>query len=231
MTEASVSGLFRGAVQVLWAPDGKLLTTAIRKQRCSDILVLRSGVAGDESARPDHRTLDRAVHVFSCEGYRAVEARLQRHLDRPAFGENILAEGLTEEAVFVGDIYQIGNAAIKVTQPTERCNVVGRAQGIPKLLKTLHEAKVCGFYASVVGEGGISCGAQVHLLQRSQKEWSIRKLHDVMFSRIASWDCEAVLELKELSVEWKNRLRLMRGRALRGEPVSSMLVECGALNI
>ena len=132
-----------------WRP----LTRGIRKSPITNGLLEAEGFRSDASAEPDHHTTDKAIHLFADENYRLVESLLRVSLPRPTFGENLTATGVREEQVYVGDLFQVGEAAICVTQPTERCKTIGLSAGTPKILKVLHELEVCGFYARVVKPG------------------------------------------------------------------------------
>jgi len=201
------------------------MTTGIRKKPIMGATLGSHGFPGDASNEPDHHTTDKIVHVFSDENYRLVETRLGLALPRPAFGENLMTTGTLEDAVYVGDQFKIGKATICVTQPTERCKAIGRSLGVPRILKVLHELEICGFYARVIEPGRVDAGDNVELCERPQTAWSIKCLHHLMFHELSNERLvEQVLAIRELSVEWKRRIEVMRGRLRRGEPLSSNLV-------
>jgi len=221
-----VVGLFSGGVATFVAPDGRPLTTGIRKSPITNGLLDAEGFRYDASADPDHHTTDKAIHLFADENYRLVESLLSVSLPRPTFGENLMATGVREEQVYVGDLFQVGEAAIRVTQPTERCRTIGLSAGIPKILKVLHELEVCGFYARVVKPGRVAVGDALVLRDRPQSSWSIRRLHRLMFHGLANEHRVAeAMAIEHLSAEWKSRALTMRGRLRRGEPLSSNLID------
>jgi MOSC domain-containing protein YiiM len=221
-----IVGLFAGGVANFVAPDGRPLRTAIRKSTALDGILEAGGFRGDASASPDHHTADKTIHLFADENYSLVEARLGVVLPRPTFGENLTVTGVRDEHVYVGDHFQVGDAVVCVTQPTERCRTIGRNLGIPRMLKVLHELEVCGFYARVVKSGRVRAGDPVILSNRSQFTWSIKRLHQLMFRGLADGLLvEQAMALEHLSAEWKSRAEIMRGRLGRGEPLSSNLVD------
>lgn len=221
-----ICGLFSGGVAEFVARDGRPLTTAIRKSPIANGLLETGGFRGDASAEPDHHTIDKALHLFADENYSVVEGRLGVALPRPTFGENLIATGIREEQVYVGDYFEIGEAVICVTQPTERCKTVGRSVGIPKILKVLHELEICGFYARIVEPGWVADGDPLILRDRSQSTWSIKRLHHLMFHGLTDGTLlDDVITIEHLSTEWKSRAKTMRGRLQRGEPLSSNLVD------
>jgi len=202
------------------------LQTAIRKNPVDSRVLRLEGFPADASSEAGHHTLTKAVHLFSNEHYPRVETRLASELPRPAFGENLTTAGLLEEDVFVGDQFRVGDALICVTQPTERCRTIGRRLGLPKILKVLHQLEICGFYARVIEGGKVSVRDIVQLQARPQSVWSIKRLHRVMFQELGNDPVVGeVLQIPELCEDWKKRLQVMRGRARRGEPLSSSLAE------
>lgn len=226
--EAKVIGIFSGPVERFMAADGRPMTSGIRKPALSQGVLAAGGFVGDESTDADHHTPDRSVHIFPDEHYPLVQARLGLTLPRPAFGENLTVSGALEGDVFVGDRYRIGSAMICVTQPTERCKAIGRRIGAPTILKVLHDMEACGFYARVVEPGSVKPGDKFELRERPQSVWSIRHLHRVMFEQLADAPTiSTVLAVPELSVEWKQRIEMMRERRRRGEPLSSSMASLG----
>lgn len=221
-----IVGVFSGGVATFVASDGHPLTTGIRKSPAVDGFLEADGFRGDASAGADHHTADKVVHLFADESYGLVELRLGFALPRPTFGENLIATGIRDEDVYVGDHFQVGEAVICVTQPTERCKTIGRSVGIPKVLKVLHELQVCGFYARVVKPGKVEAGDPVELRERPQSSWSVKRLHQLMFHDLADERLVAqAMAIEQLSAEWKRRAELMRARLRRGEPLSSNMVE------
>jgi MOSC domain-containing protein YiiM len=226
LKHGTIVGLFSGGVAEFVARDGCPLTTAIRKSPIENAFLEPGGLYGDASAETDHHTADKILHLFAEENYSRVETRLAVALPKPTFGENITVTGILEEQVYVGDHFEVGEAVICVTQPTERCKTVGRSLGMPKILKALHELEVCGFYARIIKPGQVANGNLIGLRHRPQSVWSIKRLHHFMFHDLANEKLfEEAMSIEHLSIEWKNRARIMRGRVQRGEPLSSNLLD------
>jgi MOSC domain-containing protein YiiM len=224
--QGTIVGLFCGDVATFLAPDGRPLTSAIRKSPIANGFLTVEGFRGDASAEPVHHTADKAMHLFADENYSLVEARLGVALPRPTFGENLIATGIREEDVYVGEDFQVGETVVCVTQPTERCRTIGRSIGLPKMLRVLHELEVCGFYARVVKPGRVVAGDPLILRRRPQSAWSIKRLHRLMFRGLGEEQLvEEAMAIEHLSDEWKSRVETMRGRLRRGEPLSGKLVD------
>ena len=104
--------------------------------------------------------------------------------------------------------------------------MIGRSLGLPKILKVFHELEICGFYASVITPGEVCVGDAISLRRRAEHDWTISRLHHFMFKQlIDNTRLAEVMALSALSDEWKGRIQVMRGRAKRGEPLSSNLVD------
>lgn len=231
MAQPTIVSVNIGGVETFAAPDGRPLTTGIRKQPVDGRFLGRDGFPGDASSEADHHTPARALHLFSEENYGPLEASLGLTLPRPGFGENLTTAGMLDQDVCVGDLYRAGAALFRVTQPTERCRTIGRSLGVPKILKMLHAMEACGFYASVVEPGLVSAGDRIELQERPRPMWCVRRLHRVMFRELA--DARVIADVRripELAEEWKRRLEVMCERSRRGEPLNSSLGEVAALD-
>src|SRR6201982_2206600 len=87
----------------------------------------RLNVEGDgQGDLGGHGGEQRAVFVYQIESYRHWQEQLARTDFVPGqFGENLTIEGLPDDAVCIGDRYQIGSALFEVSQPRVTCYRVG----------------------------------------------------------------------------------------------------------
>lgn len=193
------------------------LTSDIRKSATNEGHLSSFGFPLDASALPEHHTPGKAVHLFAIESYAALEELLGRPLPRPAFGENVLAGGIRDEDICVGDTLRLGEARLVVTEPTERCRILGTIFGRTQAAELLHEHEICGFYAAGAAEGHVRTGDAIEFIKR---------LHRLMFKGLGDQHAlEATFTLPALSATWKARLALIRGRHQRGEPLISNLAD------
>lgn len=99
---------------------GRTVRTAIWKNpvagRCR---VSRLNLEGDgQGDLAGHGGEQRAVFVYQIESYRYWQQQLERaDFVYGQFGENFTIEGLPDDAVHIGDRYQIGTAIFEITQP------------------------------------------------------------------------------------------------------------------
>ena len=98
--------------------------SAIDKRPLPGPAMIRSfGIEGDMVADTVHHGgPDMAVHHYPRDHYAGWDAWLGGHdmLERPAaFGENIVAQGITESDVCIGDRFRLGSALLEISQPQD----------------------------------------------------------------------------------------------------------------
>ncbi|VEA79647.1 6-N-hydroxylaminopurine resistance protein [Salmonella enterica subsp. arizonae] len=90
-----------------------------------ELMLTELGLEGDEQAEKKiHGGPDRALCHYPREHYRYWAQEFPELAERfvaPAFGENLSTDGLTEQNVYIGDIFRWGEALIQVTQPRSPC--------------------------------------------------------------------------------------------------------------
>lgn len=165
---------------------GKQITTGIYKTPVNQPIFLASeNVRGDEvSDRRVHGGTYKACYLFSVDNYPYWKSLLP-HLDwnYGMFGENLSITGLDESKIFIGDVYKIGEAIVKVTQPREPCYKLGIKFGDPGTLNTFIEHKHPGFYASVLLEGFVQVNDEMILIEKAKKSLSVRDFFELVFDK------------------------------------------------
>ena len=109
-----------------------------------------------------HGGEQRAVFVYQIESYRYWQEQLKRtDFVHGQFGENFTIEGLPDDAVCIGDRYQIGSALFEVTQPRVTCYRVGIRMNEPRMPALLTSSGRPGFYFRVLREGEVGAGDEI----------------------------------------------------------------------
>src|ERR1700684_3284652 len=109
-----------------------------------------------------HGGEQRAVFVYQMDSYRHWEEQLKRvDFVHGQFGENFTIEGLQDDAVCIGDRYQIGSALFEVTQPRVTCYRVGIRMAEPAMAALLVSHHRPGFYFRVLEEGEVGAGDEI----------------------------------------------------------------------
>ncbi|MEY2538204.1 MAG: hypothetical protein QOG67_1944 [Verrucomicrobiota bacterium] len=139
-------------------------------------------LAGDRQADLTvHGGIDKAVYAYPSEHYSYWGGELPG-MDLPwgMFGENLTTEGLAEDAVYIGDRFEIGDAEVVVTQPRMPCYKLGIKFGNPEIMKRFLASRRTGLYFAVVREGTVGAGDTVKLVRREQQQisvWDITRLY------------------------------------------------------
>jgi len=135
------------------------------------------GLNGDAVANTKHHGgLEQAVLLYSADHYPIWQAELGQDLPYGSFAENLTISGLDETTVWIGDIYQIGEAKIQVTKPRIPCWKIARRWGIPDLTKRATQSTRMGWYCRVLKEGDVEAGISVDLLERPDREQTVAQV-------------------------------------------------------
>ncbi|MBQ4891942.1 MOSC domain-containing protein [Shewanella sp. MMG014] len=126
-------------------------------------------VEGDAQADPIHHGgEERVLHHFPREHYGQYRRwdLISNHKDVPAMGENISTVGLDESQVNIGDIIQIGEVMLQVTQPRSPCFKLNQQFGHPKFALAMQESRMCGWFYRVLQAGEINASDSIVLIER-----------------------------------------------------------------
>ena len=135
-----------------------------------ELSLTERGLVGDEQAEKKiHGGPERALCHYPREHYAFWMNEFPGQAERfvaPAFGENLSTEGLTEQNVFIGDIFRWGDALIQVTQPRSPCFKLNYHFGIEDMSARLQSADKTGWLYRVVLAGKVLTDAPLELVSR-----------------------------------------------------------------
>ncbi|EGK11400.1 MOSC domain protein [Desmospora sp. 8437] len=185
MQKARLLSVQVGKLQV-YRTDGKEWISAIAKQAVEGSVFLgKFNLEGDGQAdRKHHGGPDKAVLAYAASHYEV----WRRQPDLPGigpggFGENLTLSDQDEEKVCIGDIYQVGEARIQVSQPRLPCWKLDRRWGVEGLARRVGDYGYSGWYLRVLEEGRVAAGQAVELVERSDPRWTVRKVNDILHKR------------------------------------------------
>jgi len=93
------------------------------------------------------------------------------------FGENVTTEGLREQDALVGDVYRMGQAIVKVTQPRMPCYKLGIRFGRDDMVKRFLASGRSGIYFSVVDQGLVNVGDAIEKISSAPASISIADIN------------------------------------------------------
>lgn len=153
-----------------------------------------------------HGGEQRAVFVYQIEAYRYWQKQLGRtDFVHGQFGENFTIEGLPDDAVCIGDRYQIGSAVFEVTQPRVTCYRVGIRTNEPKMPALLTSSGRPGFYFRVLREGEVGAGDEIVKVGEADERITVAEINALLYSPNHPRDrLERALRIEALSQGWRS---------------------------
>ena len=187
-----------------FAPPGHYWQTAFFKYPVAGPVALgRFNVAGDRQAdQRVHGGPDQAVLAYAADHYPLWRAELGLPDMGPGgFGENFTVAGQSEADVCIGDVYQLGDAIVQVSQPRGPCYKISWRWNRPDLLARVEATGRHGWYLRVLQEGTVQAGLDLVRLARPNPSWTLSRARDVIRNRkrgpAAVLELAAVAELSE----------------------------------
>lgn len=152
-----------------------------------------------------HGGEQRAIFVYQIESYRHWEDQLKRtDFDYGQFGENFTIKGLSDDAVCIGDRYQIGSALFEVTQPRVTCYRVGIRMNEPGMPALLTSSGRPGFYFRVLTEGDVGAGDEIVKAGEAKERMTVAEINALLYSPNHPRDqLERALQIEALSPGWR----------------------------
>jgi ferredoxin-NADP reductase/MOSC domain-containing protein YiiM len=186
---------------------GRTVHTAIWKDPVRDrCRVSRLNLDGDgQGDLAGHGGEQRAVFVYQIESYRYWQDQLKRtDFVHGQFGENFTIEGLPDDAVCIGDRYQIGSAVFEITQPRVTCYRVGIRMNEPRMPALLTSSGRPGFYFRVLQEGEVGAGDEIVKVGEAKERMTVAEINALLYSPDHPRDrLERALRIDALSPGWR----------------------------
>jgi len=168
--------------EVVW--KGKAVSTRIFKEPVEGRVQVRAAklipsgslnLDGDRQADLTvHGGVDKAVYTYPAEHYDYWRNQLpEMELPWGMFGENWTIEGLSEDAVNIGDRFRIGSAEVMATQPRMPCYKLGIKFGRTDIVKRFLDSRLTGVYFSVVQEGEVGVADTLERISRDENNVTV----------------------------------------------------------
>ncbi len=190
--------------------SGRRWRTAFFKDPVERAVALRAiNLDGDQQGDIRvHGGPEMAVLCYSAGHYPAWREELGLPEMGPGgFGENFTIAGADEWSVCIGDVLEVGDAVVQVSQPRGPCWKIAERWERPDLLKRVEASGRHGWYLRVLQEGTVEAGFDIRLLARPQEDWTVRRAADTY--RWRKWrpeDAAALAAIPELAPRPKAEL-------------------------
>jgi ferredoxin-NADP reductase/MOSC domain-containing protein YiiM/ferredoxin len=152
-----------------------------------------------------HGGEQRAVFVYQIESYRYWQEQLKRtDFVYGQFSENFTIEGLSDDAVCIGDRFRVGSALFEITQPRVTCYRVGIRMNEPRMPALLTSSGRPGFYFRVLGEGEVGAGDEIVKVGEATERMTVAEINALLYSPHHPRDrLERALRIEALSPGWR----------------------------
>ena len=195
-------------------PSGGPWTSGIFKEPVPGAVHLGlTNLDGDAQAdRKVHGGPDKAVLAYAGGHYPLWRSELGKpEISCGGFGENFTLLGTDERTVALGDVYEIGEALVQVSQPRSPCWKLAWRWSLPSLPARVVETGRSGWYFRVLREGKAAPG-EMRLLERPCAEWTVARVTGIAYDLSHHLEEAARLaDCRHLSDDWRLWIRRKLG--------------------
>ena len=193
--------------------NGQIITTAIFKDPVKSPITLRKlNLDGDKQADLTvHGGLDKAVYSYPSEHYDYWRKQFPNtDLVWGMFGENFTTEGLFEDAVNVGDQFQIGSAKLVATQPRMPCYKLGVRFGRMDVIRRFMASGRPGIYFKVLTEGEVQRDDKIKIIRRDKNNVTVKDIVSLYIARNDTDNSETMkraTKIRDLPEGWRHEFQ------------------------
>ena len=165
---------------------GRIEKTGMYKYPVEEGIFLGKEDVKDDSVvdRRYHGGIDKACYWYSEKHYNFWKKRFpDLKWELGMFGENLSISDLDEGEVKIGDVYEIGECLVQVSQPRQPCFKLNFRFECDTMVKEFIEAGFPGVYVRILKEGKIKTGDVLILKERNEKSLSIRDVYRLLYQQ------------------------------------------------
>lgn len=152
-----------------------------------------------------HGGYDKAILMGSIKHFKKYSELYKKDLDSEALGVNILIDNFDESNVNVGDIFQIADVIVQVTQPRQPCWKIGALFG-KEVSRFIKNYSATGWYLKVLREGEVRKTDSMKLLKR-ESEYSICELTSFLDDKPSEKIIDKICSYDFVAQSYKDDLR------------------------
>jgi len=215
-----VAALFAGSIRPL--PPNNRPSGIFKTPVGQAVWVGRNGLEGDAQADlRAHGGPEKALHQYPAGHYSVLAQAfpdVRSELFPGALGENLSVSGWDESTVCIGDIFQLGDAVIQVSQPRTPCWKIDSRFGVEGMTQHIHQNDLTGWYFRVLSEGLVAPGGEFRLIERDPRETSVKQLLSLWRAHRPSPEAlESIAAISTLAPNWVKKMN-DRAQQLRHLP-------------
>ena len=186
---------------------GKPVETGIFKYPTTEINLGLEDVENDAVVdRKYHGGIDKACYIYSKDHYEFWQKRYPNSdWENGMFGENITVNGLDESQLQIGDILQIGEAKVQISQPRQPCMKLNVRFNNTKILKDFLNQPYPGIYVRILKEGMVKAGDKFEIIEKAKDSLLVTEVYSLLIKK-DEVKREIALGLDTLSEAYKESL-------------------------
>jgi MOSC domain-containing protein YiiM len=177
--------------------DREVITASAKKPVPRAMLRFGNFYGDRQADQINHGGREKAVCVYPFDHYPYWSSQLARDLKPGAFSENLTVFGAIETEVCVGDVFQIGEAMVQVSQPRMPCAKLAAKNESKRLPKLMANAGYTGFYMRVLSEGLVAADDGFDLERTHPERITIAEVNSIIYEK--SNDVVLIERLAELA--------------------------------
>lgn len=195
--------------QVVYHGSKAMFSGIFKKPVHTKVFLTIAGFEGDGCADSRHHGgPDKAVCVYSQDHYPYWERELSKKLQSGAFGENLTVANLDEKTAHIGDIFQIGDAKVQITQPRQPCHKLNKIHDCREISAWILSAGFTGFYLRVLEPGWVEPGNALNIVEYGEKRIAIETANRCMYQDKQNVQkIREIMALDSLSKSWKDAFK------------------------
>ena len=201
--------------EVAW--KAMAVTTAIFKKPVEGPVVIgKLNLIGDQQADLSvHGGAEKAVYAYPAEYYEYWRKELpEMAFSWGEFGENLTTEGLSDNALYIGDILRVGTAVLTVTQPRMPCYKLNVKFDRDDMTKRFLASGRHGFYFSVIEPGEVCRESKIEILERDANRVSVSDIVRLYLGQTSNPELlHRATSARSLPENWRAHLALRASAA------------------
>ena len=205
--QAVIHAIFVGQPKTMTDGRGTWTSSIYRDRVHEPVLAQKGGLVGDKVTQPYHGGPGAAICIHLLDHYRFWNEHYGLDLQPGYVGENFTLDGLTEEAICVGDIVRVGGALIQVSGPRVPCANLARRIGRADWVKLTIRENRTGCYASVLEAGLVQPGDGWLVQERFNADGTIPAINRCLYLNFDPTYAERMQQMPGLADWWKELAR------------------------
>lgn len=156
--------------------NGKSVETGIFKKPVNTPIFLgKTDVEKDVVCdRENHGGMDKACYFYGANHYSFWKEKYPNlTFEFGMFGENITLDNIDETIIRIGNIYQVGNAIVQISEPRIPCFKLGHKFNDQLIIKEFINSSFSGFYVRILKEGTVTVGDEFKLIEQNNNDFSV----------------------------------------------------------